>query len=147
MDMFEVPMDKFIDTQHELVVIGNNIDWNSLENHFRGYYSDRGRPAVPVRKIIGLLLLKTRFNIGDEKALCIWLENPYWQYFCGEVYFQKEKPFSIGEFSRFKRRVGDEGLERIQFLSTEHFGITENGTYKNYAIEKKQSLWNRLFKI
>ena len=146
LDMFEVPMIKFIDAQHELVVVGDEIDWSSLENHFRTYYSDRGRPAVSVRKIVGLLLLKARFNLGDEKALCIWLENPYWQYFCGEVHFQKEKPFSIGEFRRFKKRVGEEGMDRIQFISTEHFGVTEDGTYKNYSDQKNQSFWQRLFR-
>ncbi len=145
MDMFEVPMSKFIDTQHELRVAGDEIDWNSLENHFRAYYSDRGRPAVPVRKIVGLLLLKARFGISDEKALCIWLENPYWQYFCGEVHFQKEKPFSVGEFSRFKRRVGEAGMYRIQFLSTKHFGVTGQGTYKSYTIQKRKSFWQSLF--
>jgi len=143
--MFEVPMNKFIDTQHELVVVGDEINWNSLENNFRAYYSSRGRPSVPVRKIVGLLILKTRFRLSDEKALNIWLENPYWQYFCGEVHFQKEKPFSTGEFSRFKRRVGEDGMDQIQYLSAEHFGEEENGTYKNYTFLKTRSFWQRLF--
>ena len=143
--MFEVPMNKFIDTQNELVVVGDEINWNSLENNFKAYYSNRGRPAVPVRKIVGLLILKTRFQLSDEKVLNIWLENPYWQYFCGEVHFQKEKPFSSGEFSRFKRRVGGDGMDQIQYLSAEHFGEGENGTYKNYTFLKTRSFWQRLF--
>lgn len=145
LDMYEVPMNKFIDLQHELVIAGNRIDWNSLENNFRSFYSDKGRPSVPVRKIIGLLLLKSRFGISEEKALDIWIENPYWQFFCGEVHFQKDKPFSIGEFSRFKRRVGSKGLEKIHLISTEYFGIGEEGTYKSYSDLRKQSFWQRLF--
>jgi len=144
--MFNVPMNKFIDPDHELVRVGDLIDWNSLENHFRGYYSDRGRPSVPVRKIVGLLLLKSRFNLGEEKALDIWLENPYWQYFCGEVHFQKEKPFASSEFGRFKRRVGDDGMDRIRFIAVEQFGLEQDSTYKKYEDQKRSSFLDRLFK-
>ncbi|MBT5425171.1 MAG: transposase [Bacteroidetes bacterium] len=145
LDMFNVPMNKFIDMGHELIVVGNRIDWNCLENHFRAYYSERGRPSVPVRKIVGLLLLKSRFNLGDEKALEIWLENPYWQYFCGEVHFQMSKPFASGEFHRFKKRVGEEGMERIRFIAVDQFGISEDPTYRSYDDRKKKSFWEKFW--
>jgi len=145
MDMFEVPMKKFIDTGHEFVRVGNDIDWKALEDQFEPYYSDKGRPGIPVRKIAGLQLLKERFNISDEKALDIWLENPYWQYFCGEVYFQKEKPFSAGEFSRFRKRVGKKGMGLITGVGEEHFGRLEDKTYMTYADRKKRGFWDRFF--
>ena len=145
MDMFDVPMKKYIDTSHEFVRIGDNIDWGKLENSFKPYYSDKGRPGVTVRKIGGLQLLKDRFNISDEKALDIWLENPYWQYFCGEIYFQKEKPFSVGEFSRFRKRVGKKGMNIISTVGQEYFGELEDKTYMAYADLKKRGFWDRFF--
>jgi len=145
MDMFDIPMKKYIDTGHEFVKIGDSIDWRKMETGFKQYYSDRGRPGIPVRKIAGLQLLKDRFNISDEKALDIWLENPYWQYFCGEVYFQKEKPFSLGEFSRFRKRVGKKGMGAITDVGKDHFGPLEDKTYMTYGDRKKRSFWDRFF--
>jgi hypothetical protein len=38
----------------------------------------------------GLIILKYTHNPSDE-ALCErWVENPYYQYFCGEEFFQHE---------------------------------------------------------
>ena len=145
MDMFEVPMNRFIDLNHEFVKVGDDIDWGELEISFKPYYSDRGRPGVPVRKIAGLLLLKDRFNISDEKALDIWLENPYWQFFCGEIYFQREKPFSLGEFSRFRKRVGKKGMGLISDVGEDHFGRFEDKTYMTYGDRKRRGFWDRLF--
>ena len=145
MDMFDIPMKKYIDIKHEFVRIGEDIDWRKLENKFKPYYSDRGRPGVPVRKIAGLQLLKDRFNISDEKALRIWLENPYWQYFCGEVYFQKDKPFSVGEFSRFRKRVGKKGMGMIFSVGEEHFGPLEDKTYMSYSDRKRRGFWDKFF--
>lgn len=146
LEIFEVPMNKFIDLDHELVRTGDLINWSQLEQQFKAYYADRGRPGVPVRKIVGLSLLKSRFNIGEEKALEIWLQNPYWQYFCGEVHFQKERPFSTGEFGRFKKRVGPAGMEKVQLLATEYFGMKEDCTYNHYRDRKKsRSFLQRFF--
>jgi IS5 family transposase len=144
--MFEVPMNKYLNLDHELVSAGDSIDWVELENDFRGYYSDRGRPAVALRKVLGLCLLKSRFGLSDEKCLKIWLENPYWQYFCGEVHFQTEKPFSYGELSRFRKRIGESGMTKIQFLATKKFGISDDGRYRNFEDQIKVSFFKRFFR-
>lgn len=143
--MFDVPMIKYIDTNHEFVKIGDEIDWRAFEINFKNYYSDRGRPGIPVRKIAGLELLKDRFSLSDEKALEIYPENPYWQYFCGEIYFQKDKPFSVGEFSRFRKRVGKKGMEMITKLGEEYFGDLEDKTYMKYSDRKKKGFWDKFF--
>jgi IS5 family transposase len=48
-----------------------------------------GRPALPIRLMAGLLYLKHAYNLSDEATCERWLESCYWQYFTGEVYFQK----------------------------------------------------------
>ena len=146
LDMFEVPMNKYINLDHDLITAGDSINWVELEKEFRSYYSDRGRPSVTLRKIIGLCLLKSRFKTSDEKSLNIWLENPYWQYFCGEVHFQNDKPFSSGEFSRFRKRVGESGMTKIQLLASEQFGIVDDGRYRSFEDQVRVPFFKRFFR-
>ncbi len=143
LDIFEVPIERFIDRKHEFAIGAESIDWESLEEQFRPFYSSRGRPSVPPRKIIGMLLLKERFSLSDEKVLKIWPENPYWQYFCGEVQFQSSKPFAASELTSFRRRIGPSGLEMIRNISLKHFGKAD-GTYETYSDRRKRSFWKRL---
>ena len=144
LDIFEVPLARFIDRKHEFAIGADNIDWESLEDHFRRFYSSKGRPSVPPRKIIGMILLKERFSLSDEKVLKIWPENPYWQYFCGEVHFQTSRPFSPGELTNFRRRIGAEGLEMIRNISIKQFGPADGKTYDTYSDRRKRSFWKRI---
>lgn len=144
LDIFEVPIERFINRKHEFAIGADNIDWESLEEHFRPFYSHRGRYSIPPRKIIGMLLLKERFSLSDEKVLKIWPENPYWQYFCGEVHFQTDKPFSAGELVSFRRRIGPEGMEMIRNITIKEFGKTDEQKYKSYTDRRKRSFWKRI---
>ena len=87
LEVFKIPLVQFIQEDHELCVLANKIDWDSLEEDLSIYYTlDNGRPSIPIRKVAGVLLLRRMFNASDERSIEIWKENPYWQYFCGEVY-------------------------------------------------------------
>jgi IS5 family transposase len=72
---------------------------------------------VPVRKIAGLLLLKQMFNESDESVVERWIENPYWQYFTGETYFQTGRPIDPTDFVLFRKRIGESGMEKILTLT------------------------------
>lgn len=122
LNIFETPLLSFINTKHELCVLASKIDWESVELDFSGYYTDFGRPSIPIRKIVGLVLLKQIFNLSDENLIDRWIENPYWQYFCGEHNFQKEKPMDPSEFVHFRKRIGAEGAEKLLKLSINLFG-------------------------
>ena len=113
LNVFQTPLKSFIDLSHEIVLLSNQVDWDQLEEDLSIYYSDKGSPAVPVRKISGLLILKRMFDESDESVVERWKENPYWQYFCGEVYFQFNQPFDPSDFVHFRNRVGKEGMEKI----------------------------------
>ena len=122
LDAFKVPLVHFIQEDHELCLLANKIDWVSLEEDLSVYYTlDNGRPSIPIRKVAGVLLLRRMFNASDERAVEIWKENPYWQYFCGEVHFQHEAPFDPTELVKFRKRIGQEGAERILKLSIDLF--------------------------
>ncbi|MBE0668616.1 MAG: IS5 family transposase, partial [Bacteroidales bacterium] len=92
---------------------------------FEPYYSEMGRPAVPIRKMVGCMLLKQMYNQSDEAFTDRWIENPYWQYFCGETYFQYEKPFDPSEFVHFRKRLGTDGAEKLLKLSLSLFEAKE----------------------
>ena len=120
--IFDTPLERFINLEHELCVLSKQIDWEELEIKFSIYYSDIGRPSIPIRKMVGLLLLKHIYNLSDEAIIERWIENPYWQYFSGEKVFQTQKPFDPTDFIHFRKRIGEEGAEELLKISILLFG-------------------------
>lgn len=116
-DLFRSRLDSIINMDHELIRLSAELDWNWLEAELRPFYATEGRPSVPVRKIAGMLLLKQMYGESDESVIDRWIENPYWQYFTGETYFQKDKPFDPSDFVLFRRRIGESGMEKVLTLS------------------------------
>jgi IS5 family transposase len=124
--MYQVPLIQFINKEHELYQLAERIDWDSLERDLIEYYCvDNGRPSIPIRKIVGVILLKRMFNESDESVVDRWKENPYWQYFCGEVHFQHHWPFDPTELIKFRKRMGERGMERILKTSIDLFSRKE----------------------
>lgn len=115
--IFQTPLVNFINMDHELVHLAQHIDWGEVENEFKGYFSDNGRPSVPIRKMVGLMLLKSLYNLSDEGTVARWVESPYFQYFTGEYVFQIKPPIDPADFSKFRRRIGEEGAEKLLKLS------------------------------
>jgi IS5 family transposase len=126
LNMFQVPLKQFINESHGLVQLSKKIDWESIESDLRVYYcEDNGRPSVPIRLIVGVIMLRRMFNQSDESVLDRWVENPYWQYFCGETYFRHDYPFDRTELIKFRRRIGEEGAEQILKATVNLFGARE----------------------
>ena len=118
MSIFEVAMESFIDMNHELVLLANQIDWEAVESEFAEYYcADNGRPSVPIRKMVGMMLLKNIYNLSDEGVVARWMENPYMQYFTGEKVFQKRPPMNPIDMTKFRKRIGTIGAEKIFKIS------------------------------
>ena len=68
---------------------------------------------MPARLIAGLLYLQHTFNASDEAVVNTWVENPYWQFFCGETYLQTELPIDPSSLTRWRKRIGEEGVETL----------------------------------
>jgi len=122
LSIFDTPLKRFINLEHELCILSERIDWDSVEKDFSIYFSEIGRPSVPIRRMVGLLLLKHIYNLSDEAIVDRWIENPYWQYFSGEKVFQTQKPFDPTEFIHFRNRIGKEGAEKLLKVSIQLFG-------------------------
>lgn len=52
-----------------------------------------GMPPLPTRLMAGLATLKHTFNLSDEVLCERWVENPYFQYLCGEEFVRHALPF------------------------------------------------------
>lgn len=113
-NLFKVMLKDVVDSKHPLVTLANSINWESIENKIAPLFcSNNGRPALPVRMIAGLLYLKHAYNLGDGTLLDTWLENPYWQYFTGGVYFEHKVPFDSSNMTNWRKRIGEDGLEEL----------------------------------
>jgi len=121
-DLFRPLLEDFIDMNHELVLLANKIDWSYFEKEFSSYYSKNGAPSVPIRLMIGCLLLKYLYNIGDERIPEVWVRDVYFQYFCGGIFFSHKFPFDPSDFVHFRNRVGEAGIEKIFAYSVKMHG-------------------------
>lgn len=102
-----------LDPRQPLKQLAEKFPWAEFEQAFGKYYSPEGRPAKPVRLMVGLLLLKQLFNQGDETVVAAWVQNPYWQYFCGMGEFQWQVPCDPSDLVYFRQRIGEAGVQRI----------------------------------
>ena len=112
-NLFQTRLTELINLGHPLVILAQELDWSKMEFEFQNLYSEQGRPSIPIRKIAGMLLLKEMFKESDESVVERWIENPYWQYFTGEDFFQNKQPFDPSEFVHFRKRLKEKGLEFI----------------------------------
>jgi len=107
-DLFKTRLDQVINMHHELVILAKRIDWSHIENELTPFYSHTGRAAIPSRLMVGLHLLKATYALSDEAVCERWVESPYFQYFCGETYFQHRFPIERSSMTHWRHRVGED---------------------------------------
>jgi IS5 family transposase len=113
-DLFRSRLDQIINMKHELVRLAQAIDWRVLEARFGAVYSDGpGMPPLPTRLMAGLAILKHTFDLSDESLCARWVENPYFQYLCGEMFFCHDLPFDRSSMTRWRNRMGEERLTAL----------------------------------
>lgn len=117
-NIFYTKLSELIDPKHELCLLAEKIPWQELEDCFKSHYRlDFGRPGKNIRLMVSILILKHLYNQSDENVVSRWAENPYWQSFSGEEYFQWSLPCDPTELSKFRNRIGVEGVEKIFEIS------------------------------
>jgi IS5 family transposase len=139
-DFFRMRLDLMIDLRHPLAVLTTKLPWPAIETalvakfahqdrpaksavfdglygvesvEFGGGVSRAGRPRLPIRLMAGLLYLKNSFNLSDEELVQRWAENVYWQHFCGLVHFEPRLPCDATQIGRFRRAIGEDGMELL----------------------------------
>jgi IS5 family transposase len=113
-DLFRPALEQIIDMGHPLVRLAGKVDWTFLDRRLGEVYADGdGHPPLPIRLVAGLLILKHMHSLSDEALCARWVENPYFQYFCGELVFQHELRFDRSSLTRWRQRLGEERLTAL----------------------------------
>jgi transposase, IS5 family len=122
-DLLHPALEEIIDMGHPLVRLAEKIDWGFLEGRFGSVCQPGpGQPGLPPRLVAGLFILKHMHNLSDEVLCARWIENPYYQYFCGEQSFCHKLPFDRSSLTRWRQRLGEEQLVALiqESLSVAH---------------------------
>ena len=122
LNMYKQRLVDQLNPKHPLFRLAENIPWDFFEKQFEKHYSCTGRSAHPIRLMVGLLILKQLRNLSDESVVERWVENGYYQYFCGEAFLQWEFPCHPTDLVYFRRRIGEKGIEKIFQVSIELHG-------------------------
>ena len=139
-DFFRARIDAMIDLRDPLAVLAKRMPWGQIEAVLAPRFEHRdrpgdcieghdlvgstkvivgagrsnaGRPKLPIRLLASLLYLKHSFNLSDEELCARWSENAVWQFFSGEDYYEHRLPCDATQIGRFRRAVGEEGLEQL----------------------------------
>jgi IS5 family transposase len=121
-DLFRARLDQIINMKHELVQLAGKIDWNWIDEQIAPLYSDKGRPGIETRFVVGLFLLKHIYGLSDEGVCERWVTDPYFQHFTGETFFQHAFPHERSDLSHWRKRFGD----RLELLLAESLRIAHD---------------------
>src|SRR5438105_9593903 len=126
-DLFRARLEQIINLKHELVQLAGKIDWDWIDCEIAPLYSDRGRPGIETRFVIGLLLLKHIYGLSDEGVCERWVYDPYFQHFTGEEFFQHEFPHERSDLSHWRKRLGN----KLELLLAESLRVAhESGALR-----------------
>jgi len=133
-DLFRERLEAIIDHRHALVRLAGLVPWSRFDDAFGRFYRPIGRPAKPTRLMVGLHYLKHVHDLSDEEVVARWVENPYWQFFCGFDFFQHEAPIDASTMTRWRKRIGPSGLEEMLKASV---GVAlDTGVAKPSSLER-----------
>ena len=132
-DLFRARLDQIINMKHELVALAGKIDWDWIDGEIAPLYSDKGRPGIGTRFVIGLLLLKHIYRLSDEGVCERWVHDPYFQHFTGEEFFQHEFPHERLDLSHWRKRLGD----KLEMLLAESLRVAhESGALRTRDLKR-----------
>ena len=160
-DFFRSRLDAMIDLRHPLAVLATRMPWVQIEAALAPFFARRardersvagedlfgstldvagggvsaaGRPRLPLRLMVGLLYLKHAFNESDESVCERWAQDVYFQYFCGEAYFQPRLPCDPTNLVRFRQALDEAGVEEL--LATTIATAVQMGAVKPAEFER-----------
>ena len=61
----------------------------------------------------GITVLEYMHDLSHEAVCDRWVENPYFQFFCGEELFQHRLVFDRSSLTRWRQRMGEEKLQAL----------------------------------
>jgi IS5 family transposase len=138
-DLLRPRLIDMIDGRHEFVKLAVLIDWEVFDREWAGFFpSGKGRPATEPRLVAGLLYLQHAYRLSDEAVVAGWVENPYYQHFTGEVFFQHRPPIDPSSLTRWRGRIGEEGVEWLltqTIRAGQKSGVINEDSTKRVAVD------------
>ncbi|MDR2120207.1 MAG: transposase [Tannerella sp.] len=113
-ELFRTRLADLINPEHEPALSANGIDGNYFEDEFKNLYFDKpNRPQMPIWFMVGVMMLRHLYNLGDERIPEYWIRDVYFQYFCSGVFFEHKFPCDPSDFVLFRKRIGESGFQKI----------------------------------
>lgn len=138
-DLLRPRLVDMVDPRHELVKLAAMIDWDVFEREWAGFFpSGKGRPATEPRLVAGLLYLQHAYRLSDEAVVARWVENPYYQHLTGEAFFQHKRPIDPSSLTRWRGRMGEEGVEWLltqTIRAAQKSGAIDEDSVKRVAVD------------
>lgn len=129
-ELFSPRLSKQLNPHHPILLLGDLIEWEVFEKEFAGFFhGETGAPAKPSRLMVGIFMLQHMSGVSDEEVVKVWVENPYWQLFCGYDYLQWKFPVHPSSLSRWRTRLGKEGMRKI-LSETVRSALADNAVSK-----------------
>jgi len=153
--MFETLFTDVLNPEHELLCAARLMDWDGLHEALSVYYSPVGRHGKSIRLMVGIHILKHRYNCSDDRAVEMLHENAYWQCFCGFNTFQSGQILDSTSMVKFRNRIGTEGMKRIEavllrawsemgLVKTRRVAVDTTSQPKNIAYPTDADLLHRI---
>ena len=134
-DLFRVELIDLVDKRHSLALLADQIPWGDFDEAFEPLYCpDNGRCGIPTRLMVGLHYLKHAYDLSDEETVARWVENPYWQYFCGSKWFEYDLPVDPSSMTNWRKKIGEAGAEEM-LAGTIKAGL-KSGVIKKSSFKK-----------
>lgn len=123
-----------LNPENRWVKLADIIPWEVVEDVYaKNFPSNMGRKAYSSRVAFGAILVKDIMKVTDQELVYLVSENPYLQYFFGEMGFSNEPLFSTSSMTRFKRRFKEDD---INYLYDEINKLLEDEDFEIKAIIK-----------
>lgn len=129
-DLFRARLDQIINLKHELVQLAGKIELDRIDRKIAPLYSDKGRPGIETRFVIGLLLLKHIYGLSDEGVCERWVHDPYFQHFTGEEFFQHAFPHERSDLSHWRKRLGS----KLELLLAESLRVAHAAGVRPFRV-------------
>jgi transposase, IS5 family len=111
------------------------IPWQEFEKLLSPLFSRRGRNAIPVRQILGALIIQTDKGLTDRETIETIKETPMLQYFLGLDDYITEDLFDFTLLCKYRQKIGlDLSKDMIDILLKGHeieFPQFKEGEKKN----------------
>jgi hypothetical protein len=108
------PTDALLAADNRWVQLAQLIPWSEFEQEYaQNFETEMGPPAKSFRLALGALIIKEKLGVSDRETVEQIRENPYLQYFIGQLSYSNEVPFDPSLLVHFRQRISAELVNQV----------------------------------